>query len=173
MRPAFYDKWVEAVVGLREKNKQLAVTLGYFVKKLAILKRAEAIRKGDVTMREEASEFIDLYQSSWGETVMTSTIRMQQLEKVCKAVALPLTEDLQMLTKYIDNEIDRETNCATPDFIILQKLILSVLLMFNKRRPQEVAAITLADYRMAQAVRDNGSDIDAHLAIEERAISGR
>lgn len=170
--PKFYDAFVEAVLELRQENKQLAVTLGYYVKKLVVLKKAEGIKCGDAIMRDDASEFLDLYNSSWGETVMSSTIRMQQQEKVNKAILLPDSQDLQLIHKFVDEEIEKEAKGPT-DYVRLQKLLLSALVLFNKRRPAEVSSITISDYRISQAGKDDREDITKHLSVEERAISGR
>ena len=63
--PIYYDGFVDAVIELRQENKQLAITLGYYVRKLAVLKRGEGIRRRDSVMRTEGQDFLDLYSSSW------------------------------------------------------------------------------------------------------------
>ena len=173
--PIYYDGFVDAVIELRQENKQLAITLGYYVRKLAVLKRGEGIRRRDSVMRTEGQDFLDLYSSSWGETVMPSTLRMQQKEKLNKPILLPSGNDIQKLAKFIDTEIERELELSAGknNHAKLQKLLLSALLIFNKRRPQEVASLTVGDFRAGQATRDDRSDILTHLPIEEQTISER
>ena len=173
LKPAHYNLWVRSVIELRQMNKQLAVTVSYYTKKLAVMKKAEGILRSIPTMKEEASNFLDLYSSSWSEEVLSSTIRMQQQEKVGKPVSLPKSEDLQRLTAFIDKEIDQEVNSNQTDFIRLQKLMLAALLVFNKRRPAEVAEVTVADYRRAQADFDDKADLLNFLTIDEKSISQR
>lgn len=82
------------------------------------------------------------------------------------------TEDLQKLTNFIDNEIYRETVGPT-NFIRLQKLLLSALVILNKRRPDKVDSITIADHRMAQAQRDYRGDVINNHSLEEILVVER
>ena len=105
---------------------------------------------------------------------MSSTLRMQQKEKLNKPILLPSGDDIQKLAKFIDSEIKRELELSGKNnHAKLQKLLLSALLIFNKRRPQEVASLTVGDFRAGQATRDDRSDILTHLPIEEQTISER
>lgn len=170
--PQYYDNVVDAVIELRKENKQMVLTLGHFVKKLAILKIGEAIRGQDKALKEEAQSFLDLYSSSWTELVMSSTLRMQQKEKLEKVVLLPTSDDLTKLSKFIGAEIEKETvQCA--NYTRLQKFVMSALLLFNKRRADEVASMTIADFRMGQVSREERSDIVQHLPYNERSLSAR
>lgn len=142
---------------LRKENKQLAVTLGYFVKKLAVLKKGEAIRTGDAVMREEASGFIDL-------SIPMFVVRNSHHFNYPHAAA---TKDqaADCAPSYRrPAETNKQTNKQT-DFIRLQKLLLCALVIFNKRRPDEVASITIADYRMAQSQRDDRGDVINNLSL--------
>lgn len=172
--PQYYDDIVDAVLELRQANKQLAVTLGHFIKKLAILKIGEAIRQGDKAMKEVAQNFLDLYTSSWTELVMSSTIRMQQKEKLEKVVLLPTSDDLTKLSKFIDAEIEQETVQGVPsNYVRLQKLVMAALLLFNKRRADEVATMTIGEFRLGQLSKEDKSDILQHLPVDEKTISSR
>lgn len=168
IHPKYYDSFVSAVIELRKENQQLAVTLGFFIRKIALKKKATAIKNGNETERTVAADFLDVYDSSWNELVASSTLRMQQLQKVNKQVKLPDASDLQKLQKYVTSEIDKSTS-----YTHLQKLILSALILFNKRRPAEVADITLLDFRTASLSKDDRDDIIRTLSLEERAMAAR
>lgn len=47
LHPRYYDDFVTAVLSIREINKQMAFTLGHYIKKLCYLKLSEAIKKQD------------------------------------------------------------------------------------------------------------------------------
>ena len=125
-------------------------------------------------MKEVAQNFLDLYTSSWTELVMSSTLRMQQKEKLEKVVLLPTSDDLTKLSKFIDAEIEQETVQGVPsNYIRLQKLVMAALLLFNKRRADEVATMTIGEFRLGQLSKEDKSDILQHLPVDEKTISSR
>lgn len=168
LKPQFYDVFVSSVLEIRKENKQLAFTLGHYVKKLCLLKTAEAIKSMDDAMKMEAERFLDLYNSSWSETVSSSTLRMQQKQKINKTVLLPTISDLEKLTKFVAYELSRER-----DYTRVQKLVIMSLILFNKRRPAEVANITFRDYNLSLHNQEDREEIIRSLSPEEKAVAGR
>lgn len=168
LQPKFYDVFVQAILKLREENQQLALTVGYYIKKLCLIKQAEGIKSGDSNKRVEAKDFMDIYNSSWNDTVASSTVRMQKGAKVNKVVALPSTEDLAKLRRFLDERIAVEA-----DYVTLQKIIISSLILFNKRRPMEVTDIYLADYLMCSANNEESEEVLQYLSPEEKVLAQR
>lgn len=164
----YYDIFVQAVLAMRAENRQLAVTVGYYIKKLCLIKQAEGIKANDSSKRNDAKDFLDVYNSSWNDTVASSTLRMQKTSKINRVVALPTTDDLGKLRKFIDHGIATEE-----DYIKLQKLVISSLILFNKRRPMEVTDIFLSDYRMCCANSKEPDEVMAYLPPEEKVLAQR
>lgn len=109
---------------------------------------------------------MQLYNSSWTTTVASSTGRMQQREKLNKQICLPLVDDLVKLTTFVKKELLKEEY-----YTRLQKLVLASLLLFNKRRPVEVANIKIADYKVALECSEDREEIMDQLCPEEKAVA--
>ena len=173
LRPEFYDAFVESVLGIRKENKQVAFTLGHYIKKLCLLNIAEAIKSKNPVMKSRTQEFFDLYNGMWSETVSSSTVRMQQKAKLNQVVLLPELPDLKCLTAFVDEEIRKEMAAETIDYTRLLKLLLATLVLFNKRRPAEVANLTEDEYKLSFHNQEDRDEIIATLSPEEKAVSGR
>lgn len=174
LTPGHYDDCVNAVLELRKKNKQMALTLGHYIKKVTYLKLAEGIKAQNEAQKRESKEFLELFSSSWNDCVASATLRMQQLTKINSTVKLPTIEDLDKLMKFLDSEITQiiEEN-AVQNYTRLQKLVISSLILFNKRRPAEVTDITTQDYRTSFYNQDDREEVLAALSPEEKALAGR
>lgn len=172
--PGYYDAFVTAVLKIRAVNKQLALTLGHYIRQVCMLSIGECIKKSDRMGRSKGEDFLQLYNSSWGTTVAASTLRMQQQQKVNKAVKLPTSADLVAITKYIQDEVSAELGQADEvDYNRLQKLVLAGLLMYNKRRPAEVADIKISDYRLSFANQEDSEEILDSLSAEDKIVASR
>ena len=170
IHPKFYDAFVESVTDIRSQNKQLALTLGHFIKKITLKKKASAIKKGDRMERNDAEDFLAIYDSSWNELVASSTVRLQQKQKLSQQVLLPGTDDLTKFQIYLATEIGR---CETQSYTKLVKLVISTLMLFNKRRPFEVAEMTVEDFRLARVNKDDRQEMMDALLPDEKAMADR
>ncbi|KAJ8049006.1 hypothetical protein HOLleu_01543 [Holothuria leucospilota] len=93
---------------------------------------------------------------------------------------LPLTEDVVKLTKRLQNEVkERKQNLlsavSTNDFgnvsylwVGLAEVLLTQLVVFNRKRPGEVSRIILDDYRKCSSGED--SIVDSALSKWEVAL---
>lgn len=172
LRPKFYDCFVDAVHELRKTSKQMAIALGIYIKQIARMNTADAIKVEDDARQNQSEKFLLLYNSSWSAAVAASTLRMQKKGKLNKPQLLPLTTDLVELTNYLKNQLLQQIAC--PNYCRLQKLILTYLILFNKRRPAEVADMTVGDYKVAMESQDEDrEEIMASMSLEERATAER
>lgn len=111
IHPNLFDTCVQGVKSLAEISDSLslsgtktftkpalALKAGQLLKKVAELKRGQAIRKKDVSSKEAAAEFVELYNTEWNEKI--AGIAQQNLKELRfnKETILPLTADLQKLT---------------------------------------------------------------------------
>lgn len=173
LKPEYYDAFVQAALHFRKDNKQMAFTLGHYIRKLCLLNISECIKSKDSDMKADTQDFLDLFQGSWSETVSSSTIRMQQKAKITKQVSLPTTDDLLKLTRYIESEISRDVESLTCEYTRLQKLVLAQLILFNKRRPAEVANLTVDAYQLSLDNQEDREEIIQTLSPEEKAVAQR
>ena len=142
LSPEHYDEVARCVKRLGEKRSpQLALALGHYVKQVNLLKIAEAIKQSKNKALADAENFARSYEASWCNTVASATSRTQRLRKMQKSIELPTAGDITLLSSFIQKETKEATHNA--DLERLVKLVLSGLLLFNKRRPMEVDEINL------------------------------
>lgn len=168
LKPEHFDAFRSAVLEIRKENKQAAFTLGPYIRKLCLLNISDAIKLRDKGRRDDSKDFLDLFNAEWTETVSSSTIRMQQDSKLNKKVTLPLASDLDTLTKYIEKEMKQEQS-----YTRLQKLVMTWLILFNKRRPAEVAGVKIDEYRLSFNNEEDREEIFQNLSVEEKAVAAR
>lgn len=173
LHPSYYDAFVTAVLKIRTTNKQLALTLGHFIRQVCLLNIAQGIKTGNKPLRKNSEDFLQLYTSSWGTTVASSTLRMQQQLKLNKERKLPISSDLVALTQYVQKEVDSELDASQVNYNRLQKLVLAGLLLYNKRRPAEIADIKVSDYRLSFDNQEDRPEILQSLTAEERIVASR
>lgn len=75
-----------------------ALKMGQLRKKLASLKRGQAIRNRNTISKEKTAEFLELYSTEWNEKIARLAHQNMKELKFSKETILPLTGDLQKLT---------------------------------------------------------------------------
>lgn len=173
LKPQYYDSMVEAVLEIRKSNKQLALTLGHYIKQVCLLNIGEAIKNGDKVKKSNSEEFLQLFNGSWAATVASSTIRMQQKSRLNKAPNLPTTKDLVTLTTYVKEKLDKQLKSDKTDYVSLQKLVMTALILYNKRRPAEVADIKVGDFHLSLHNQEDRVEILDSLTPEEKVVAER
>lgn len=169
LSPEFYDAFVESVLTIRDQNKQLALTLGHYIKQICLLNIAESIKSNNKQFEKQSEKFLKLFNSSWSNTVASSTARLQQKNKLNKTLLLPETSDLQKLTTFINKALMSNST----EYTMLQKLIMTALILYNKRRPAEVAEIKISDYLLSLENQEDRSEVIDSLSPEEKVVASR
>ena len=72
----------------------LALKAGQLLKKLAFLKKGNAIRKRDSTQRQDAEDFISLYEAEWNDRVTGIASQNISERRYNKKEILPVTNGL-------------------------------------------------------------------------------
>ena len=85
-----------------------------------------------------------------------------------RAGELPLIGDLVKLEEFLKEQIRKED-----DLFRLSKLCLAQLILLNKRQPQEVAELTIEDFKAVQEVGKIEKEVLDHLDITERILAMR
>lgn len=127
-----------------------AIKAGYDLAWLAKKKRCQAIRNygkaGSDIEETEATKFLELFSSEWGVKVSSSAANTLNLRKREKRVSLPTTTDLKTVSAYLVREIEACVShipTSYTEYCRLQKLTLTRLVIFNKRRPREVSKVKM------------------------------
>jgi len=80
---------------------------------------------------------------------------------------IPLTEDLQKFRRYLLRQIDQvsrrlKKHPISQDWVLLSKLVLSRLILFNKRRRTEVRELKVSQYL---ARPDWKNDVNGEMSL--------
>uniref|UniRef100_A0A8W8MSU3 Uncharacterized protein n=1 Tax=Magallana gigas TaxID=29159 RepID=A0A8W8MSU3_MAGGI len=125
-----------------------ALKIGFDLCRLASVKLGNSIKSGEEQGRLDASNFLNLMKLEW--TVKVTKIAKSTLnERHFNAQkSLPDPEDIAKLAKHITNELTNfDVENMTPDNyrkgVILSE---SRLLLYNRRRPGELEALSLKCY---------------------------
>jgi hypothetical protein len=151
-----------------DDNIQLSKCIGTYVRKLCLLNISQSIKTGNVSRCDGSKQFLEIFNAEWGDTVTASATRKTQQKRLNKTFLLPTEQDLKRFTRFLEEEILRETN-----YTRLQKLIMAALISFNKRRPAEVANVRISDYRLSFCNTEDREEILRRMSPEEQVLSQR
>ena len=155
-------------------SPSIAIRLGFAIKQIALLKLSKAIKTGDPLMELEAKQFQCLFTAHWSNQVACVANRRQRLRRINRDIQVPLTSDLVAFTTWLSNElvagIKRPPTATNVQLVC--KLLMTRIIIFNKRRPAEVAEMKVGDVQRAAAMETN-EEIIASLDASEQMLSKR
>ncbi|KAI2644605.1 Catalase-2 [Labeo rohita] len=129
----------------------LALKIGQHLLQVSSIIRGNAIIAGNKELSDCMEQFQTLYRAKWTECV-SCTARMSAKEKKCKKkVSLPLTEDMQKLTKHLENALDSayknlEKSSTIQNYSDLARVTLTRVILFNRRQSGEVSKMQLKNF---------------------------
>lgn len=169
LSPQYFKVFITACKTISSRNNQMGLTIGSYVKQLILLKISKGIQTDNELMKKEAENFRYLMDAHFLSEVSAVAGKTQRLKQINKADDLPLSSDLQKLSTYLKEELRKTTNCQR-----IAKLALSYLVLYNKRRPMEVAELTTESFltEIGRQITDN-SEVLASLSYTERLMATR
>jgi len=134
-----------------EQSLNVGRSLGLVLSHVAKVKNGMALRAGDENRRLSASAFQQLYKAEWNFRVNSPAVKFMNAKKKEKTAYIPLNEDLQHLCSHIVQKIKQLMiklhKVATPhNRTWLAKLVMSRLILFNKRRLAEIKYLKVKQY---------------------------
>ena len=138
--------------GRREfKIPSLALRLGHLLGKMVAAKQGFCLRNNNTEGLKEAERFGLLLQGEWTDTIATTAHNTLRRRKDQDIQILPVTEDLRLLRQYHIKEIRQTIDALQESHSYLSwrrlaQLIMTRLIIFNKRRGGEVAKLLLKTY---------------------------
>jgi len=102
-----------------------------------------------------------------------------QKEKRSKINPIPLMQDLQLFREYLLRNIhttsaELQAHHRPEDWVFLAKLVLSRLILFNKRRRSEVRELKVEEYLARPNWNDDdGGEMDLALSRTDRLLAER
>lgn len=138
--------------GRREfKKPSLALRLGHLLGKMVAAKQGFCLRNNNTEGLKEAERFGLLLQGEWTDTIATTAHNTLKRRKDQDIQILPVTEDLRLLRQYHKKEVRQNIDALHESHSYLTwrrlaQLIMTRLIIFNKRRGGEVSKLLLKTY---------------------------
>ncbi|XP_038062636.1 uncharacterized protein LOC119733132 [Patiria miniata] len=154
----------------------LALKIGHSLKSCAEILRGDALLSGDKALEKNCKAVVQLYNLNWEGEVSHHALRTLQEARRNNPKLLPLTEDVVQLSKYIKNhvavrhrELQKAVNKDVPKaWTELAELLLTQIIVFNRKRPGEVSKMTLSDY--SKCASGTTCVVDGALSALEKAL---
>jgi hypothetical protein len=190
IRPSQFQNVVQAVksvAGYSEesglyKTPSTALKIGHMLKKCAKLVKTRAIMAKQTDVIEDANFFHELCDSEWADEVSSRALKTIVTNRRNKIRLLPLSDDVALLHRYLNEEITRLVPClekavAENDsranleriWKQLASATLAQLITFNRRRSGEVSRMALIDFR-SRTRSDMGTDAQKALEPMEQGL---
>jgi hypothetical protein len=137
-------------------------TLGNLLGKVCQSKYCVALRQGNNSAQQDATNFKKLVEAEWNSRVNRAAVRRINREKRTKMPAIPLTEDLLKFRDYVIRNIKESSKRLRKwhnpqDWVLLAKSTMSRLILFNKRRRAEVRERRVDEYLARPNWKDDNS----------------
>ncbi|XP_041464862.1 uncharacterized protein LOC121415637 [Lytechinus variegatus] len=135
------------------KTPSHALKLGSDLKRLASMTLVSAIKSGDEGRRRRAKDFLKLMEIEWSTKL--ERVLLQE-RKHRKKVPLPLPADIEKFATHLKDEA-RRADLDDHSFSNYKKVVLiaeASLIAYNRRRPGEVQALSLSDYKARRSGED-------------------
>lgn len=161
-----------------ETNKfacpSVAVKLGYGLQKTCSIVESNAVKSGDTKQAEAARSFLSVYQKKWTRLVSSAALRSLREMKSDKAKKVPVAQDVKRLHFHLEKvhltaEKNLRENISTENFVALGRVMLARTILFNRRKPREVSAIQLTEFK-SRLKSDAPEDLDPSVTQLEKTM---
>ena len=175
------DKFPEVAAAVRElaaydsaDNKYgvppLALKVGQSLVKCALILKAERIQRGEDTTR--VCRFLDLYDLEWTDQVARGALATLKEKRWNKPPLIPLTGDVQELHQYLDTELASrkarlQVEASPMTHKAFAEVVLSRLMLFNRRRQGEAGRMTIEDFSKRRAPKADDDVVDCLSPLEK------
>jgi len=183
IHPQKFDLIVDIAKKLSTDKDQPALnvgrTIGNVLGKVCTSKYCAALRVENRSAQQDATNFKKLIESEWNNRVNRGAVRRMQKERRSKVHPIPLTQDLQLFREYLLRNIrttsaELQAHHRPEDWVLLAKLVLSRLILFNKRRRSEVRELKVEEYLARPNWKDDdGGEMDLALSRTDRLLAER
>ena len=183
IEPQQFDLLVEIArkMSTEKESPSLNVgrTIGILLKKVCMSKYCTALRAKDLQAQQDATSFKQLLEREWNDRVNRTAVRRMQSEKRMTVPTIPLTEDLQRFRSYLvrnTGQVSRrlKKHHSQQDWVLLAKLVLSRLILFNKRQRAEVRELKVSEYLARPVWKDDvNGEMSLALSPVDRLLADR
>lgn len=160
VRPTMFEFVIQAVTvlcGWNEEdgtiqNPSIGIKLGHSLVKTAKIKKGDAIIAEDNELKISCDDFCSLIEMKWNDEISRCSREELECRKWNQPQMLPLTSDLQILRKHLKETTNTaisalsSNNSDASAWRELSTAILVGLILFNRRRGGEPAALEINDF---------------------------
>ncbi|KAK9688430.1 hypothetical protein QE152_g35338 [Popillia japonica] len=166
LQPQYFDVIVQATKTLCVTNinfakrtefqiPSLALKVGHSLKKCISYERGNALRSGNIKRNRELESFLSLMDMEWNIRISSNALNTLHVRKFNCTQLLPITSDLIKLNNYLEAEIkkykaeiEKMYQPSPSCWSRFATVLLSKIVVFNKRRSGETSRMTLEQYSM-------------------------
>mgnify|MGYP001793677343 CR=1 FL=1 len=174
INPKYFQEVVTAtrkLAGYKEDHcsyskPSLALKLGSCLKKCAVILKGKAIAVDDEAKIKVITRFVELHELEWNVKISCTAHRNISHAKQNNVTLPPLSNDVKLLADFLKREITEEMQKLKRDnrdkeaYSELQQALLTLLIVFNRRRAGEVSKMTLRDYGGQHDPMDQAEEYD-------------
>ncbi|CAL8266038.1 unnamed protein product [Lota lota] len=133
------------------RTPSLALKIGHSLLKVGEIFHCHALMTEDTELAQCTKAFRKLYQTKWAEYISHTALCTISESKYNKPTKLPLTEDIQALTKHLQQHTESafpalKKEASEQNYHHLARLTLTQIILFNRRRVGEVSKMTLKNF---------------------------
>lgn len=131
----------------------LALKIGYSLKKCCKILQSEAIKKNDDDAKEKAMRFATLIDGDWYDSISAAAAQSATRARMNQPTLIPSLADVEKVICVIEDDL------ASEEYSILAKATLASITIFNRKRGGELQRMKVADF----VVQQNTSSVDAEV----------
>ena len=172
IHPKNFSTFNTACNNITAKNNQMGLTIGGYMKKLILLKTSSAIISEDGQLQNEAEKFRYLFDAHFTSQVSAVAGRKLRLKRSDRPEDLPEFADMSILASHCKEEMRKAS--GQNDTVRLSNVALAYLILYNKRRPFEVAELRRTTYiaEAYKSIKEN-HEILVYPTYAERVMATR
>ncbi|KAG9275033.1 hypothetical protein AMEX_G9507, partial [Astyanax mexicanus] len=156
------------------KCPSLSLKIGHSLAKISQLVESRANVQGNYSAAKAARTFRTVYEARWNELISAASLRTLKESKWNAPQLLPFTKDVQTLHAYLNmqqqqcqNKLSTQTSAET--WGQLARVLLTQVILFNRRRAGEVSKMPLSAYT-ASNPSDPQDDVNVALSDLEKKL---
>ena len=127
---------------------------------------------------DKVDSFEQLMNLKWGHQMTANAHRTLRDLKKNKITILPLSQDVKALSDFLKKGIRKhgealaKNNSNVDDYNALKKMLLTAIILFNRRRSGETSRMTLDEYYGKDSGEPEGFSEEMGLSSLEKALAG-
>lgn len=155
----------------------LALKLGHSLRKCTLISQSKAIESGSADKIQMSKAFMKLMNINWTDEMSTQALRTLSELKRNKPKMLPLANDVRLLSEFLKEKGKSEANVlekgTSQESLLdswksLRDIVLTRLIVFNRRRQGEVAQLTLHEISKLSKADEQGAVTEKLSPLEKK-----